>query len=296
MTEQKSDFCFCTFASGSIYRALAKNLVSDIKQYAPQTPTIVFTDKPSEFVDNSDRNLLVFEHKKQGVFAYHERRFAIAKSLSMFDTCMYLDADVRLCAPVPQNRQWLPGITARSCTNMIKHFQERINKTGSSAAIAAKEFEFFQQMARKLDINSEQQEITWINEFLFVITKDAGKEREFLNLWHKLALYAELKGLYKHPAYAIGLAAAKTGFSIRHDVMEGLDFFDDRIERIRISLGQSDPNAKKNYFEVQQKIENQPRSLLQKILRKINNWLDYFYHSIRLRIKTMLDDFEFYYR
>jgi hypothetical protein len=78
--------------------------------------------------------------------------------------------------------------------------------------------------------------------------------------------------------------------------MEGLDFFDDRIERIRISLGQSDPNAKKNYFEVQQKIENQPRSLLQKILRKINNWLDYFYHSIRLRIKTMLDDFEFYYR
>ncbi|MGH8001765.1 MAG: hypothetical protein ACREPR_20650 [Brasilonema sp.] len=296
MSEQKSNFCFCTFASGSTYRTLAKNLVSDIKQYSPQIPLIIFTDKFSEFINDSDGNLLIFEHKKQGVFAYHERRFAIAKSLSMFDSCMYLDADVRLCAPVPQNRQWIPGITARSCTNMTKHFQGRINKTNSSSVVAAREFEFFKQMACKLEVDIETEEITWVNEFLFVVTKDSGKELEFLNLWHKLALYAELNGHYKHPAYAIGLAAAKTGFPIRYDGMEGLDFFDDRIERIRISKGQSDPNTKRIYFETQNKIENPPRSISQKILKKLNHWLDYCYYSIRLKIKTILEDFEFYYK
>ena len=78
--------------------------------------------------------------------------------------------------------------------------------------------------------------------------------------------------------------------------MEGLDFFDDRIERVRISKGQSAPDAKREYFEVQSKIENRYRTISQKIFNKIINFLDLFYQLNRVRLITLLDDFNFYYR
>lgn len=120
MNKQENNFCFCTFAAGPIYRSLVKKLVSDIEKYAPGIPFILFTDKPSEFSNNS--HVLVFQHKRQGILCYHERRFAIAQALSMFNSCMYLDADVRICAPVPQDivaRKWLPGIITKA-TRQLK--------------------------------------------------------------------------------------------------------------------------------------------------------------------------------
>ncbi len=226
MNLQQKDFCICTYVAGKTYRSLAKNLIVDLAKYAPEIPFIIYTDKPQEFENYS--NVLVFGHKRQGVLYYHERRFAIQKALSMFKSCMYIDSDVRICAPIPE-REWLGGITARSCTSMTKHFQEMMNKTNPPPVKAVKRFEVFNKMAKKMDVDIETEKVTWINEFLFVVTRDAGKEEEFLKHWEKISLYAEVNGLHKHPAYAMGLAATKANFEVRHDVMEGVDFFDDRV-------------------------------------------------------------------
>lgn len=292
MIPENQDFCFCTFAANKVYRNLAKELASDLGKYSPGTTFIIFTDNPSEFSNYS--NVLVFKHKRQGVLYYHERRFAIAKALSMFNSCIYLDADVRICAPVPEDMQWLPGITARSSTTMIKHIQGLLKKTDPPRPSIIKLFEFIKKMGQKLDLDVESDQVTFINEFLFVVTKDAGKEVEFLKQWEKLALYAEVNGYHKHPAYAMGLAAAKVGFPVRHDVMEGIDFFDDRIERVRISKGQSDPKAKQVYFETQKKIEYPKRSIAEKIIIKVGKYVEYYYHLIRLIITTTIKDFDFY--
>jgi hypothetical protein len=295
MNKEEKHFCLCTFAAGPIYRSLVKNLVSDIEKYAPGTPLILFTDKPSEFSNNS--HFLVFKHRRQGVLCYHERRFAIAKALSMFNSCMYLDADVRICAPVSQDivaREWLPGITARSCTSMTKHFRTLLNDSHPPSMV--RKFEFTKKMARKLDLDLEADQVPFINEFLFVVTRDAGREVEFLEQWGKLATYCELNGIHNDPAFAMGLAATKVGFAVRHDVMEGLDFFDDRIEAVRIAKGQSDPEAKKVYFEMQKKLEYPHRSTPQKIMRKLGKFIDYGYQSTRLKTTTLLKDFDFYYR
>ncbi|MEA5593533.1 hypothetical protein [Rivularia sp. UHCC 0363] len=289
----EQNFCICTYVAGKTYRSLAKNLIGDLAKYAPEIPFIIYTDKPQDFQNYS--NVLVFAHKRQGVLYYHERRFAIQKALSMFQSCMYIDSDVRICAPIPQ-QEWLPGITARSCTSMIKHFQERINKTNPPSVTAVKKFEFFKKMAEKLGVDIETEKVTWINEFLFVVTRDSGKEQEFLKNWEKIALYAEVNGLHKHPAYAMGLAATKANFEVRHDVMEGVDFFDDRIEKIRISKGQASSKDKLKYFAVQNKIENPGHSVLKKIVKKANKYVEYSYHSIRLKITAMLNDYNFYYR
>ncbi|MEO1429168.1 MAG: hypothetical protein AAFS12_02470 [Cyanobacteria bacterium J06632_19] len=293
MNLEQKYFCICTYVAGSTYRALAKNLVQDLAKYAPEIPFIIYTDKPQDFENYS--NVLVFGHKRQGVLYYHERRFAIQKALSMFKSCMYIDSDVRICAPIP-NREWLPGITARSCTGMIKHFQERINKTDTPSVSALKKFELFKKMANKLDVDIETEKVTWINEFLFVVTRDSGKEEEFFKNWERVGIYAEVNGLHKHPAYAMGLAATKTGLEVRHDVMEGVEFFDDRIEKIRISKGQASEKDKLEYFETQNKIENPRNSILKKIVKKVNKSVEYFYHSMRLKATTMLSDYNFYYR
>ncbi|MEB3884269.1 hypothetical protein [Lyngbya sp. CCY1209] len=283
MKLQNRDFCFCTFAAGKVYRNLVKNLIQDCQKYAPGTPFILLTDRPGDFSDIKNNDVLIFGHKRQGVLCYHERRFAIANALSKFNSCMYLDADIRICALIPDNLSWFPGITARSCTSMMKHIRGRLDKTNPPRLTLVKEFNFYKDMAKKIGLDLEKDPITFVNEFLFVVTRDGGKEIEFLEQWQKLALYAELHQHHKHPAYAIGLAAAKVGFPIRHDTMEGIDFFDDRIEKVRIAKGQSDPEAKKMYFEVQKKIENSNSSIFDKIVRKITKNIEYIYHSVRLR-------------
>ena len=293
MNLEQKDFCICTYVAGKTYRSLAKNLIGDLAKYAPEIPFIIYTDKPQDFENYS--NVLVFGHKRQGVLYYHERRFAIQKALSMFKSCMYIDSDVRICAPIP-HREWLPGITARSCTGMMKHFQERIEKVNPPLVSAVKKFKFFKQMAEKVDVDIEKDEITCVNEFLFVVTRDSGKEEEFLKYWEKISLYAELNGLHKHPAYAMGLAATKVNFEIRHDVMEGVDFFDDRIEKIKIAKGQVSSKERLEYFEAQNKIENPNHSIFQKVVKKLKKYTEYYYHSMRLKVFTMLNDYNFYYR
>lgn len=295
-TSEAQDFCICTAAFGQTYRALAKNLAGDIEKHSPEVPLIIFTDKPKDFQDY--KSALVFKHNQVGVLSYHERRFAIAKALSMYRSCLYLDADVRLCAPIPKNLQWQPGITARSCTSMLKHIRLRLlDKNQNPRPGIVKKYEFVQRMAHKLGLDLETDNLTWINEFLFVVTRDEGREIEFLDLWGKLAIFSELHGQHKGPAYPIGLAAAKVGFPIRRDEMPGLDFFDDRIENVRIANGESDPEAKKEYFEAQKRIEQAKRSLLSKAIAKSTKYVAYHYHALRLRLNTMgSPDFDFYYR
>jgi hypothetical protein len=77
--------------------------------------------------------------------------------------------------------------------------------------------------------------------------------------------------------------------------MEGLDFFDDRIEKVRIANGQSDPTAKQKYFELQQKVEQRYRSLPYKAVDKVSRFFRYRYHMTRLKVTTFLSDPDFYY-
>lgn len=290
----EEDFCFCTFTSGPIYRALTKLLALDLEKYAPGIAFIVLTDKPEDFNKNS--NVLAFKHNRQAISYHHERRFSIAKSLSMYNSCIYLDADIRICAPVPKDMQWLPGITARSCTYMINHIQEQIQKKAPHRSKKIEDFEFYKKMACRLGLDIEADRVMYLNEFLFVVTRDSGKELEFLRYWDKLAIYSALNGHFEDPGFPIGMAAKKSGLVLRRDEMEGFDFFDDRIEKIKISKGQSEPDSKREYFDTQYRIEHPKRSFFQKVANKVWRKIDFSYRTIRLRIVTVIQDFDFYYR
>lgn len=293
MNLQTAKFCFCTLAFGKNYCNLALLLAKDLEKYSPNTPLIILTDRPNNF--SNQPNVLAFKHQQQSVKLYHDKRFAIAQGLSLFNSCIFLDADMRILAPVPQDMQWIqtPGINARACDIMPKKYAKVLTGIANSKQI--KEFQVISNVAQKLNLELDADNVKFVYEYLFTVTKDAGKEMEFLNQWEMIAAYCELNGVYDGEGNAIGLAAAKAGLSVRWCAMDGINFFKDRTELVRIQKGQSDMKDMKVYFEQQRKLEYPQCSLVEKLIVKIRKQIQYFYYLVRLRIVT-LRKFNFYYR
>ncbi|RCJ31328.1 hypothetical protein A6770_20225 [Nostoc minutum NIES-26] len=293
MVSEERKFCFCTLAFSKNYRNLALLLAKDIEKYSPNTYFVILSDRPQEFSKQS--NVLAFKHIQNSVKLYHDKRFVLAKALSLFHSCIYIDADMRIVAPVPQDMKWLqaPGIVARSCDIMRKKYAKVF--AGTADGKLYKKFLVTDKAAQKLNLYLENQDVKFIYEYLFAVTKDSGKELQFLKHWERIAPYFELNGVHDGEGNAIGLAAAKAGLQVRWSEMEGISFFKDRTELIRIKNGQSNIQDMAVYFEQQKMLEYPKQSIWQKVAFKISNNIKYLYNSLRLRIVT-LRNFVFYYQ
>ncbi len=272
-------YCFATAAFGRSYRSLAKLLAMDLAQYAPSFPLVIITDQPKDFQEHP--NVIIFKHWCRGVQAYHERRFAINYALNYSDTVIYFDADVRICSPVPTDLAFSPGLTARSSCRLSKHLQNHLHSPRKKEIIV--------KMAGKVGISLDDPALKFINEFLFVIKADHGRELEFLRVWGELAIYADTLGLHKNPTHAMTLAAVKTNFPILRSDMEGLDFFDDRVEQYKIKKGISQPESKAEYFRAQQDVEQKKRTLLERVQKKVLKPLITNYHFIRVKSTSAIN-------
>lgn len=277
--------CFCTAAFGEKYNLMAKLLAQDLDQFAPGHPFIIYTDKPHLF--KSNLNVRAVKHSCRGVLPYHERRFAIWHALSISSSVMYLDADVRICAPVPKTLGFLPGLTVRSGGSLQKHIQEHFNRHPNSSKLQHKKY-VIERMVRRVGIDIDSPELKFINEFLFVVNAYEGLELEFLKIWGELAIYADTLGMHKHPTYAMALAAVKSKFPIHHSEMNGLDFFDDRIERVRIKKGQSTPEARAQYFHQQSSIEQVDQNLFQRFSRLVAMKSSFLYNRTRVQLASKM--------
>jgi hypothetical protein len=291
MSQPETKFCFCSLALGKKYRQLALLLAKDIEKYSPKTSFVVLTDNPSDF--SKQLNVIAFKHRQTGVGCYHDKRFVIAKALSMFNSCIFIDADMRILAPLPEEIKWLqePGISARSCESMSKKYAKVF--AGTASAKLRKEYNVTNKAAQKLKTKLE--EVRFVYEYLFAVTKDSGKEIEFIEQWGKIALYYELCGVYDGEGNAIGLAAAQAGLAVRWSEMEGISFFKDRTELVKIQKGQSKMEDMSIYFEQRQRLENPQRSLWKKVGDQLSKTLGQMYNLVRLRIRS-LNNFDFYYR
>ncbi|PSO61077.1 MAG: hypothetical protein BRC35_00710, partial [Cyanobacteria bacterium QH_10_48_56] len=103
--DKNNNFCFCTLALGKPYRLQAKNLIEDLERYASNHKVIVGTDYPS-FLNNYP-NVVAFPHKQKGTLhCYHDKRFAIEKSLESFQAAIFTDSDARIVDKVPEDIAW----------------------------------------------------------------------------------------------------------------------------------------------------------------------------------------------
>jgi len=269
-------FCFGTLAVGDRYRQHAKLLAQDIQNYAPTQRLIVLTDRPADF-ENFPQVLAVF-HQLQSVKGYHDKRFVLKKALSQFETCVLLDADVRIIGPVATDLTWPPGITARAGCSLGKQLQD-IRKPY--------EVEVIQKAVQhlNLDVNNVQ----WLHEFMFAMTRQEGKEKQFFELWQTISYFFETQGIYYGEGYAMGLAAAEVGLNFGYDRTDWFPFFKDNIEKVRIKNEQSQRQDKQQYFEQHYQIEYPRRSLPQKIWAKLKKFMILYPRLWRLRKQKRQD-------
>ena len=285
--------CLCSNAFGSKYRKLAKLLAQDLHEHNPELSLVLYTDKPSDF--QHFKNVDIYLHQGGFILPYDGRRCAIKKALELYPACIYLDCDVRITAPITLDFDILPGITARSCTSYLNRYKTVFNGTEKrhkqlyNLGVA-------QKMARKIGLDIRDKQLVWINEFLFIIARDAGKENQFLELWGKLAKLGALRHLHRPPCHAMGIAALKTSFPIRLNKMPGISFFDDRIETVRIKKGMRDPELTRKYFEAQKEIEFDNSNTIQKVYNQVEQSIKYLTMYLILAGKLAIEDFEFYYQ
>lgn len=294
MSQEEKEFCFCTLALGKRYRSHALVLAQDIEKHSPGTKLVILTDKPQEFSNFS--HLLAFPHQQQSIGCYHDKRFVIAQALLLFNTCIFVDVDIRILDKVAPNLKYLPGVTVRSCTSIVKHNEAYIGSVNDlHKPKRIRDLEIVKKPAQKLDLNLEDNITQFVMEMLFVVRRHDGREIEFVKHWETIALYCELNGFYDAEGYAIGLAAAKAGLSVRWDAMDGIVYFKDWIERQKIKKGQANPDETLIYFQQHEAIEYRKNSIFQKLVRKLDKFIGYYYRSLCLRLAA-LSNFNFYYR
>jgi nuclear transport factor 2 (NTF2) superfamily protein len=266
MVNSEKDFCFCTLALGQKYRNLVKQLATDLEIYSPQTYLVVATDAPQDFRGIS--NIIPYKHSRQGVlYCYDDKRFAIQKALTKFRVAIFVDADTRILSKVPEDILWPPGIT---CAGFVKILDHPPNQEREGRKEAIKD------LSKKLNISLEG--TSWVNENLFIIARDEGREIEFIRLWGKIGRYFEIKGVDTKDGNPIGLAAAKVGWKIMSDRWDELD----KIRSHTYAHWDFDPHKVQTVWE---KLENK---------LKLAEWKRQ-YRLLKAQLIS-LQDINFYYR
>jgi len=202
-----NDFCFCTLALKKRYRDWARLLAGDIEKYFPGAKHVIATDKPSAF--KACTNVVAIKHSQRGLFyPVNDKRFAVKEALLRYETAISIDADSRIIQSPTLSFQFLPGNMPRGHS-----IQDILTRHHSS-----RDQQIVKELSKKLQINLEK--VKWNLDWLFIVTRDKGKESEFIKWWGVIAEYLELHRFSGGDGYCIGLAASKVGWEGRGDIGE----------------------------------------------------------------------------
>lgn len=284
-------YCFCTAAYGKKYRMLCELLVQDIAQFDPGRKFIIYTDDATPF--RKYGHVVCYEQPLNSIGAYHQRRWAIKEALAEYDFCICIDSDNRIIKPVNFQFEIKPGITARSCCPYNKHEKDTI--AGKNNKERQWQYGIFQAMSRKLGVNPQDPKLTWVNEFLFIVARDEGRERLFLDYWDRLELFAAVRRNAKGPCKQIALAAFVSGIEIRRDEMPGLCFFDDRVAIYNRERGQPYPEEIEYYLAEQASIEKMRKPFIQKVWQKLGRSVSFEARWVQSCIKAWFIDRHFFF-
>jgi hypothetical protein len=271
----RQDFCFCTLATGKRYRKHAKFLAEDIQKHAPGIIFLILTDQPSDFSNYS--HVLTHKYRLKSVKGLYDKPFVVERALENFDSCIFIDSDVRIVSPVSEKMEFQPGITARTGCDLLKHVAKvKRGKTLSLTKRVAQEMEIDLEGAR------------WFHEFMFTVSKHGGAEAQFFREYRKIANAFESSGIYHGVGNVIGLAAAKADFPIRLEPHDRIHFFKDIIESERVKSGSSLLRDREKYFQLQREIEYPSRTLGKKVVDKLASKFTRYYRLIRLQLLSPL--------
>ena len=246
-------------------------LAADIQKHAPDIAFIVLTDRPQEF--ERIPNVLAHSHRLQSVKGYHDKRLVLEKALTLFESCVFVDADIRILGAVPKALPFSTGLVARYGCSITKH---------NSTDKVREDFTLIQRSASALNLNLKN--VYWFHEFMFLFSKQQGKERAFFDCWRSLAREFEMNGIYAGEGNVMGLAAAATGLDIRFHRSDFFPCFKDNIQKENVRTGKADPKAMADEFRIHRSIEYPERSLVQKITEKLQEQTGFYHRLAKLKL------------
>ncbi|MCE5307558.1 MAG: hypothetical protein LLG20_07935 [Acidobacteriales bacterium] len=214
-------YCFCTLALGAPYGRLAVQLASDLAGYSPHAQLLVLTDQCSLFTHS--HNVLAIPHRQRSVAAYNDKLCVVNKALKLFRTCIFLDADTRILAPVRLTDDvFEPGVKGRA----VFSWQD-LKDTGEADAERAKRRKnrMMSLLRNKLQLSQPDSELVCVLESLFSVTH-CTQLSAFLSCWNQLALYCEEHRMFAYEGVTIGAAAFVARCPVAKAEFDGVKVFE----------------------------------------------------------------------
>lgn len=278
-----NDYCFCTLALGDKYCLLARQLAQDLERFTDRS-LLVLTDRAYLFAGMG--NVIAVPHRKRSVLGYNDKLCVVRKALESYSSCIMLDADMRILAPVTLGEDVLqPGITAYRVRSWEYTVEEALS--GPPAPWRTENLRIMKLLRRELGLQQEDHEIPAVVEFLFAFTRTENTE-EFLRSWNKFAEFCERNRFFIHEGFSIGLAAMLNDVPVRRSSFEGLKFFEPLISRQDhlpdgiLSQAQYD-----SLCQSIKPLKIRPKSQVGKLISSLNCFFDYY--RIKMRGLNLLD-------
>jgi hypothetical protein len=220
--ENHKKYYFCTLALGVNYCNLVKQLAHDLEQFSPGSTLLVLTDHPSIFENVC--NVEVVYHRKRSVTGYNDKLCAVKKALDSVDTCIFLDADLKLLGPI----QFDPGVFEpglRAYRVYSWQYMREVLIAGEPSWWKGQAERMMTVLRKELDLQQTDKEIFCLREELFAITCSENVEF-FLRKWNNLAEICEKNRCFRLLGISMGLAALLTGFPLYQHEFPGIKYFE----------------------------------------------------------------------
>ncbi len=176
---------------------------------------MVLSDQPTAFADCN--NVIAAPHQQQSPFrCFHDKRFLFKTAFTHADTCVVIDANIRLLAPLrPKDTDLLdPGINAAHLYTIQSKWQsDEQNEEAVSPALRREQ----EIVNRVLDsVGLEAGTVRFPQEYLYAVKRSSNaiKIQSWLEAWGHLAHYFDYHRLPWSEGFGIGIAAAVAGLPI----------------------------------------------------------------------------------
>ncbi len=214
--------CFCTLALGEGYAKLALQLAGDIAKYAPDVRLFVLSDHPG--ILQGMTNVVVRAHTRRSAMGYNDKLCVIAKALQEFETCIFLDADVRILQPVHLEASVFgPGLQA--CRPLTWAAVRERHSAGEPAHWKREFLRMMQMLRQELKVEVPDSQVPHVQEQVFAVSRGATTNG-FLRKWNEVAVLCERKGYFRWEGLTIGAAALLTGMPVVDQAFLGFRFFE----------------------------------------------------------------------
>lgn len=183
---QKQNYIFTTLAIGNDANKKAFYLAKDLKYFDQKI--LIVTDHPKEF--ESCSNVIIHEFKPDR-FSYNQKIICFEEGFKIADAVVCIDSDCRILYKTYKNTMsrlsllippgfhpsWDWGLVTRPSSNFFnsKDISDRVSGYGELAL----------NLCKELNIGIDK--AYHFQEGIVIVSKEEGKEKEFLKTWSHLA-------------------------------------------------------------------------------------------------------------